>query len=105
MLKEKEELNLKYEELKKKYNDLNDGSMVKNLEYSRDNALLIQQIEYLNKKNEETSEIIESNQKRYEERLFALRNEVEKDLNEKFERIIKEKSDLESKLLSKKNNI
>ncbi len=32
--------------------------MVKNLEYSRDNALLIQQIEYLNKKNEETSKVI-----------------------------------------------
>ena len=46
-----------------------------------------------------------SNQKRYEERLFALRNEVEKDLNEKFERIKKEKSDLESKLLSKKKEM
>ena len=85
--KEKEELNLKYEELKKKFNELNDGSMMKNLEYTRDNALLNQQIEYLNKKNDETNKVIEGNQKRYEERLFALRNEVEKDLNEKFERI------------------
>ena len=33
--------------------------MVKNLEYTRDNALLNQQIEYLNKKNEETSKVIE----------------------------------------------
>ena len=37
--------------------------MVKNLEYTRDNALLNQQIEYLNKKNEEVSKVIESNQK------------------------------------------
>ena len=57
--------------------------MMKNLEYTCDNALLTQQIGYLNKKNEETTKIIENNQKRYEERLFALRNEVEKDLNEK----------------------
>ena len=53
----------------------------KNLENTRDNALLKQQIEYLNKKNEDTNKIIEDNQKRYEEKLFALRNEVEKDLN------------------------
>ena len=86
--KEKEELNLKYEELKNKYNELNDGSMMNNLNYTKDNALLKQQIEYLNKKNEETSKIIENNQKRYEERLFALRTEIEKELNEKFERII-----------------
>lgn len=49
-IKEKDEFNIKYEELRKKYNDLNDGSMMKNLEYTRDNALLTQQIEYLNKK-------------------------------------------------------
>ena len=91
---------LSYDELKKKYNVLNDGSMMKNLEYTRDNALLNQQIEYLNKKNEETNKIIEDNQKRYEERLFTLRNEVEKDLNEKFDRLKKEKTDLENKLLS-----
>ena len=102
IIKEKDEYNLKYDELKKKYNDLNDGSMMKNLEYTRDNALLNQQIEYLNKKNAETTKVIEDNQKRYEERLFALRNEVEKDLNEKFERLKKEKSDIETKLLNKK---
>ena len=89
--KDKEDYNLKYDELKKEYNSLKDNSMMKNLEYTRDNALLNQQIEYLNKKNEETSKVIEDNQKRYEEKLFALRNEVEKDLNEKFERIKKEK--------------
>ena len=59
--------------------------MMKNLENTRDNALLKQQIEYLNKKNEDTNKVIEDNQKRYEEKLFALRNEVEKDLNEKIE--------------------
>ena len=33
----KDELNKKIEELKKSYNDLNDGSMIKNLEFTRDN--------------------------------------------------------------------
>ena len=104
-IKEREENSLKYEELRKKYEALNDNSMMKNLENTRDNALLKQQIEYLNKKNEDTNKIIEDNQKRYEEKLFALRNEVEKDLNEKFERLKKEKSDLESKLLNKKKEM
>ena len=104
-IKEKDEFNVKYEELRKRYNDLNDGSMMKNLEYTRDNALLTQQIEYLNKKNDETAKVIEDNQKRYEERLFTLRNEVEKDLNEKFERLKKEKTDLEAKLLNKKKEM
>ena len=72
--------------------------MMKNLEYTRDTALLNQQIDYLNKKNEETNKIIEDNQKRYEEKLFSLRNEVEKDLNEKFERLKKEKNEVENKL-------
>ena len=103
--KEQLENNSKYEDLRKKYNDLNDGSMMKNLEYTRDNALLTQQIEYLNKKNEETSKVIEDNQKRYEERLFSLRNEVEKDLNEKFDRLKKEKTELENKLLNKKKEM
>ena len=105
MTSKKEQLENKYEDLRKKYNDLNDGSMMKNLEYTRDNALLTQQIEYLNKKNEETSKVIEDNQKRYEERLFSLRNEVEKDLNEKFDRLKKEKTELESKLLNKKKEM
>jgi chromosome segregation ATPase len=77
--KEKDELNKKIEELKKNYNDLNDGSMMKNLEFTRDNALLKQQIEYLNNKNEETNKVIESNQKQYEQKLFALRSKVKKD--------------------------
>ena len=104
-IKEREENSLKFEELRKKYETLNDSSMMKNLENTRDNALLKQQIEYLNKKNEDTNKIIEDNQKRYEEKLFALRNEVEKDLNEKFERIKKEKADLENKLLNKKKEM
>ena len=57
IIKEKDQLNVKYEDICKKYNDLNDGSMMKNLEYTRDNALLTQQIEYLNKKNEETTQV------------------------------------------------
>ena len=103
--KEKDDLNAKYEELKKKYNELNDSSMMIQLESTRDNALLNQQIEFLNKKNEETQKITEENQKRYEERLFTLRSEVEKDLNEKFDRIKKEKEELEGKLLSKKKEV
>jgi len=45
IIKDKDEYNSKYDELKNKYNELGDGSMMKNLEYTRDNALLNQQIE------------------------------------------------------------
>ena len=86
-IKDKDEINTKYEELKKKYSELNDTHMMKNLEYTRDSALFKQQIEYLEKKNEEMNKNLEANQKRYEERLFSLRSDVEKDLGEKFERI------------------
>ena len=47
----------------------------------------------------------EANQKRYEERLFSLRADVEKDLGEKFERIKNEKNDLENKLYTKKREM
>ena len=104
-IKEKDEINNKYEELKKKYSELNDVHMTKNLEYTRDSALFKQQIEYLNKKNEEMSKAVEANQKRYEERLFSLRSDVEKDLGEKFERIKKEKNELENKLFNKKREM
>ena len=104
-IKDKDEFNNKYEELKKEYDKLKDNSMMKNLEYIRDSALLNQQIEYLNKKNEDINKIIEDNQKRYEEKLFKLRNEVEKDLNEKFERLKNEKNEIENKLLNKKKEM
>ena len=79
--------------------------MIKNLEYTRDAALLKQQIEYLNTKTEEMSKAAEANQKRYEESLFSLRADVEKDLEEKYERIKNEKNDLENKLYSKKREM
>ena len=103
--KEKEELSNKCEELKKKNTELNDLNMIKNLEYTRDAALLKQQIEYLNTKTEEMSKAAEANQKRYEESLFSLRADVEKDLEEKYERIKNEKNDLENKLYSKKREM
>jgi len=43
--------------------------MIKKLEFTRVNALLTQQIEFLNKKIEDHSSTIEINQKRHEERL------------------------------------
>jgi hypothetical protein len=43
--------------------------MIKKLEFTRENALLKQQIEFLDKKIEELQRNIEDNQKRYEERL------------------------------------
>lgn len=43
--------------------------MINKLEYSRTNALLNQQLEFLTKKNEENQNQIEENYKKYEERL------------------------------------
>ena len=51
------------------------------------------------------SKAAEANQKRYEEKLFSLRSDVEKDLGEKFERIKKEKNELENKLFNKKREM
>ncbi len=77
---------------------------MKILQFTRNNDLLNQKIEYLIKKKEETNKVIENNQKRYEQKLFALLAEVEKDLTEKFEWVKKEKEELENKLLQKKKH-
>jgi len=46
--------------------------MIKKLDYTRVNALLTQQIEFLNKKIEENQITTETNQKKYEERLCKI---------------------------------
>lgn len=52
-----------------RFNESNDEFMIKKLDYTRTNALLTQQIEFLNKKIEENQATMETNQKKYEERL------------------------------------
>lgn len=102
---EKKDLSAKLEAYKIKYQESNDEFMIKKLEFTRESALLKQQIEFLNKKIEDLQKNIEESQKRYEERLFGLRSEVEKDLNEKFDRLKKEREELEAKLLQKKKEV
>ncbi len=102
---ERKELNNKIEHFKQKYQESNDEYMLKKLESTREIALLKQQIEFLNKKIDDQNRIIDESQKRYEERLYSLRSEVEKDLNEKFERLRTEKEELEKKLLQKKKEV
>ena len=85
-------------------NDSNDINILKN-KLIRDNGLLNEQIKYLNKKIEEKEKVIENNQKKYEEKIFSLRNEVEKELREKYDKLNKEKSDIETKLLIKEKEM
>ena len=83
-------------------NDSNDINILKN-KIVGDNELLNEH-KYLNK-IEEKEITTGNNQKKYEENIFSLRKEVEKDLNEKFDKLNKEKSDIETKLLIKEREI
>lgn len=102
---EKKELIAKLENYKNKYAESHDEFMIKKLEFTRENALLKQQIEFLNKKIDELTKGNDDAQKRYEEKLFGLRTEVEKDFQEKFDRAKIEKEELEAKLLMKKKEL
>lgn len=102
---ERKDLQTKLDSMKQKYQESNDEFMVKKLEFTRESALLKQQIEFLNKKIEELHKTIEDNGKKYKERLFRLRTDVEKNLDDKFERVKKEKEDLEAKLILKKKEL
>jgi hypothetical protein len=100
---DKREMTSKLENYKNKNQTQNDEYMMFKLESTRESALSKQQVEFLNKKIEDLLKSLDDNQKRYEERLFGLRSEVDKDLNDKFDRLRKEKEDLDGKLLQKKN--
>lgn len=49
--------------------DITEEFTIKKLEFNRENALLKQQIEFLNNKIDELKEALESNQNKYEDRL------------------------------------
>jgi len=102
---ERKDIQSKLDGYKQKYQESNDDFMVKKLEFTRESALLKQQIEFLNKKIDELHKSNEDGANKYEDRLFRLRADIEKDLNDKFERIKKEKEDLESKLIAKKKEL
>jgi len=102
---ERKDIQRKLDSYKQKYQESNDEFMMKKLEFTRESALLKQQIEFLNKKIEELHKSIDDSGKKYEDRLFKLRSEVERDMNDKFERLKKEKEDLEAKLIQKKKEL
>jgi len=92
----------KLELYKKRCSELNDEIQLKRQEFNRENTLLKQQIDFLDKKNESLQVVLLENQRNYEERLFSLREEMDKTHQEKLDRISEEKENLEGKLNLKK---
>ena len=97
---ERKDTQINMRKMSDKLNDISEEFTIKKLEFNRENALLKQQIEFLNRKNEELKESIDLNQNRYEEKLLSLRIVIEKEFSENTNKLIREKTNLEEKLNS-----
>ena len=102
-LKEKEDLitqkDIKIQELSNRINELSSSTIKSEFEFKREEALLNQQIEFLQGKIEDLNNLMSQNQIKYESTLFSLRSEIELAFNQKFDGIVLEKEQLEQKNL------
>jgi hypothetical protein len=99
------ELISKHDSFKNKQQEIVDELLIKKLEFTRETALLKQQIEFLNTKLDEQVRVNEENQREYEESIISIKNDLTKDFSEKLEIVQKEKEDLLEKLNKKKKEL
>ena len=99
------EMICKHENYKSKQQEIIDELMIKKLEFTRETALLKQQIEFLNTKIEDQNKMNEENQKEYQENLFAIKVELIRDFNIRLELMQREKEDFADKLIKKKKEL
>lgn len=99
------ELISKHDLFKNKQQEIVDELLIKKLEFTRETALLKQQIEFLNTKLDEQVRVNEENQREYEESIISIKNDMMRDFSEKLEILQKEKEDLLEKLNKKKKEL
>ena len=75
------------------------------MEYQRENDLLKQQIDYLNRKLQEQILFSEENDKSHEENITELKMELEETFTNKINEIINDKKELYDKLKEAENTI
>lgn len=99
------EMITKHENFKVKQQEIIDELLIKKLEFSRETALLKQQIEFLNTKIEDQNKINDENQKEYEESLYTLKMELIREFNVRLDQSQREKEDIMDKLNKKKKEL
>jgi chromosome segregation ATPase len=95
----------KFEQYKQKQQDLINEFNIKKLEYQRENNLLKQQIDYLNRKIQEQILFYEESDKSHEDNINELRMELEETFTNKLNEIMNDKKDLYEKLRLAENQI
>ena len=95
----------KFEQYKQKQQDLINEFNIKKMEYQRENDLLKQQIDYLNRKLQEQILFSEENDKSHEENITELKMELEETFTNKINEIINDKKELYDKLKEAENTI
>ena len=91
----------KFEQYKQKQQDSINEYNIKKLEYLRENKLLKQQIDYLNKH----MLFYEENDKSHEDNIIELKNELEESFSNKIIEIMNEKKELSDKLKESREQI
>lgn len=95
----------KFEQYKQKQQDLINEFNIKKMEYQRENDLLKQQIDFLNRKLQEQILFNEENDKSHEDNINELKMELEETFTNKINEIINDKKDLYDKLKEAENTI
>ena len=95
----------KFEQYKQKQQDLINEFNIKKMEYQRENDLLKQQIDYLNRKLQEQILFCEENDKSHEDNISELKMELEETFTNKINEIINDKKELYDQLKESENTI
>lgn len=85
------------EDLKKKYQDLSSEYLEKKIGYEKVIALAMQEKDFLEKKVREQSELLESQNRGYEERLRSGKEEAANEIRAQFDKFQQDRNQLEQK--------
>ena len=88
----------KFEQYKQRQNEMVNEFNIKKLDYQRESNLLKQQIDFLNKKNNDIMGYSEEIDKQHEENINELKTELEENFNNKLNELINEKMELNEKV-------
>ena len=102
---EKNQMKKKIDNFEEKYQKIYDEILIKNGEFSRENALKIQEIEFLEKKLTELQNHVDMLNSKNEENLKNYKENLELEYSETIIKLNTDKEELENKLLLKKREI
>jgi len=103
--KEQKETNNKIMELQSKLNIVNDQLAMEKSDFNKQLALKVQEIEFYANKISDLQKNIEENELKSDEKFRAYKENLDNEFNEKINKLLKEKEDLEIKLIERKKEL